>query len=105
MSWLYFSLWFVGLCIFVILVFNKSEEEDELENCVLAGAFYLVISYSLTILIIYLFFRESTDWPPFMEGWRIYLSPVPMIIGVGWLTVRVLLRKNKIDTKDRPPIP
>ena len=30
---------------------------------------------------------------------------VPAVILFGWPTVRVLLRKNKIDVMDKPPIP
>ena len=93
MFWLYAGLWFVGLCVFIMLVFNKSEEEDELQDCYFAGAFYVMVS-CLAI-------------PFFMEKfyWSLYLFFVPMVIGSGWPTVRILLRKNKISVKDRPPIP
>ena len=100
MFWLYAGLWFVGLCVFIMMVFNKSKEGDELEDCFFAGGFYVMASF-LAIFV----FKKKSDWRLFMENWYLFLCLVLMTIFFGWLTVRILLRKNKIDVKDRPPIP
>ena len=93
MFWIYACLWAGGFFVFLFWVFSKSKEGEEVFNC--GQAFFAYMAASGVAIP---FAMEKPYWP-------MLLFLVPVAILFGWPTVRIVLRKNKIDVMDRPPIP